>query len=475
MVGRWGRRIAVALPLAIALPLLGPVSIAQAATSTNYTGSTSDGGSWTADVPSNWNGILLIYSHGFGPPLAVDAPSPDANQALLGMGYALAGSSFGPAPPGSWWAMGSALRDQFETIADVERQVLPHMPSHVIAIGTSMGGLVSALESENANGRIDGSLTTCGLVAGGIQLNNYQLDGEYAMAQLLAPGVPIKLVRFLNPGDGLATGKQLDALAQQAQATPQGRARLALAMAFLNVSTWAPGQPMPAGNDFDAQESEQYQVEFTSGAVPLTAMDFVEFARYWIEYAAGNGNSQAGNGSWTMNVDFARLLHQSPYSPQVRALYHEAGLDLHDDLAALTASASINADAGAIAWLQQTSVATGRLQVPELDLHTISDQLVPVQQENYYARIVRTAGANSLLRQAFVERQNHCNFTTAELAAGLLAVQHRVETGRWDDVAKPDRLEARAVALHLGDAAFIQYHPDRLSGNNGPYKPALDS
>ena len=31
---------------------------------------------WIADVPANWNGTLLLYSHGFGPLTAADAPDP---------------------------------------------------------------------------------------------------------------------------------------------------------------------------------------------------------------------------------------------------------------------------------------------------------------------------------------------------------------------------------------------------------------
>ena len=52
-----------------------------------------------------------------------------------------------------------------------------------------MGGLISALEDQQSNGRLDGALTTCGLVAGGIQLNNYQLDGEYTMPSCSRPAV----------------------------------------------------------------------------------------------------------------------------------------------------------------------------------------------------------------------------------------------------------------------------------------------
>ena len=127
--------------------------------------------------------------------------------------------------------------------------LLPSKPVHVFAFGTSMGGLISALEDEHSNGRLQASLTTCGIVAGAVQLNNYQLDGEYTMSQLLGGGQNLKLVGFSSPGDGLTTAYALDNLAQQAQSTPAGRARLALAMSLMNVATWPVGQTMPAAND----------------------------------------------------------------------------------------------------------------------------------------------------------------------------------------------------------------------------------
>jgi hypothetical protein len=115
--------------------------------------------------------------------------------------------------------------------------------------------------------------------------------------------------------------------------------------------------------------------------------------------------------------------------------------------------------------------------VPELDMHTISDQLVPVQHENYYRHTVAFAGRSPLLRQAFVRRQLHCNFQPSELVAGVLAVQHRVETGHWGSVANPNALEASAARLaaadpNLGSPAIIPYHPAPLSGNKRAIRPA---
>ena len=112
-------------------------------------------------------------------------------------------------------------------------------------------------------------------------------------------------------------------------------------------------------------------------------------------------------------------------------------------------------------------VRAGRLEY----VRPVSDQLVPVQQERDYARAVRGAGARRLLRQAFVDRQLHCNFTPAEELASVLALEHRLDAGRWGSVARPERLQASAAALDLGGAAFIRYRPAALTGNNGRFLP----
>jgi hypothetical protein len=433
----------------------------SASASTSYSGTLADGATWTAQVPDNWNGILILASHGFGPPVIPPSGNlpPPVQNALLALGYAIAGSSYDP--NGSWWALESAVRDQFETV-DAFAAALGDEPDRVLALGTSMGGLVSALEAEQGAGVIDGALSTCGLVAGAIHLNNYQLDAEYAIAKLLMPSPGLKLVDFANPGEGAASGAALTAAVQAAQTTPEGRARLSLAFALLNVVPVAPGIPEPAPNDAAAVEATQY----ASAVQSFPLLNFIQFGRYWIELAAG------GNGSWTRGEDFAELLNHSPYHDGVRELYRSAGLDLKADLDTLNAGAAIGADPDAIASLGETSVPTGELEVPQLTLHTTADPLVPVQHESVYADVVRRAGGNSLLRQAYVDHWGHCTFTPAEIVASVEALRHRVETGRWDSVAQPQALQASASALGLGDAAFVHYTPPALSGDNGPFDPA---
>ncbi|WP_431904390.1 alpha/beta hydrolase [Amycolatopsis thermoflava] len=428
------RRLGVLL-LALALAVVLPAAPASAAT--RLTGTLPNGATWIADVPAGWNGTLVLFSHGFRPgPENPPADGPDAAtaQALLDRGYALAGSSYAHAG----WALDTAVADQLGTLAAVEERI--GAAREVVALGQSMGGLVSALLAEG--GRVDGVLTTCGLVGGGVNLNNYQLDGMHALAELLLPGQDVQLTGFTTPAQAAATVTALTTAVRQAQATSDGRARIALAASLMNMPTWATGPRPPT--DFAQQQQAQYT--WLSQTLP-----FVIPSRVSIVSVAG------GDSGWNTGVDYARLVHRSAQLPQVAALYRAAGLDLHADLDTLTRAADIAPDAGALAWMRRTSTPTGELRVPELTLHTIADQLAPVEYQRDYALRVARAGESALLRQAYVQRVGHCAFTPAEYLAGLFAVQQRIRTGAWSDAARPERLQE--VASTIGDAAFARYSP----------------
>lgn len=123
-----------------------PAAVAASdAASTHHTGTLADGATWVADVPASWNGTIILFSHGFGPLTAADAPDPATQADLLGLGYALVGSSYSGS---SWWALASAAKDQFASLAAVEK--ITGRPRRTIAWGESMGGLVSAEETQEA-------------------------------------------------------------------------------------------------------------------------------------------------------------------------------------------------------------------------------------------------------------------------------------------------------------------------------------
>ncbi|MFF5358575.1 alpha/beta hydrolase [Streptomyces scabiei] len=445
-------RAVTALAAAVVLALTsGSVSTAApraaAPAAERLTGTLPDGAAWIADVPEDWNGTLIVFSHGFGVTVPQNAPSEAVRLRLLDEGYALTGSSYDVSE--TLWALESAERDQVATVAAVTDRI--GEPVRTLSVGQSMGGLVNARLARSGAGGIDGALGLCGLVAGANDLHTYQLDAEYTIARLLLPDTPVKLVDFASEADGATTGRQLTDAVVAAQRTPEGRARVALAAAYLNLPAWAPGKQRPAAGDWEEQQAQQY------AWLAQGVLNRVEPARYHLEKALG------GNNSGNKGVDYARVLAGSQHAPLVRALYRKAGLDLRADLRNLTSHATVTADPSAALAGERTSSAGQGLAVPLLDVHTVADDLVPVEQESRFAARVRASGDAALLRQAYVERQGHCAFTTAETVAALHALESRLDAGRWGASATPGALQTAALALGLDGAAYVPYRPAALT------------
>ena len=421
--------IVLVVLLAMALGAV-PVAHAQAATTT-YAGILADGATWQIRVPADWNGTLLLYSHGYrapgSPNPAQDVSDPVTGGWLLDHGFALAGSSYAS----TGWAIREALADQAAVLDAFEARV--GRPRQTIAWGDSLGGMVTAGLVQRIPERLNGALPGCGVVAGAVATWNQALDAVFAFKVLLAPDSALRLVHITDPAANLALARQVLAAAQ---ATEAGRARLALVAALNDTPGWAdPTAPEPAPDDWATRQLNQYAN--LNGTFPFP------FAfRAELEARAG------GNPSWNLGVDYARQLQRSVDRDQVEALYREAGLDLAADLRILNRAPRIAPDLDAVGWAIRNIAFNGRLGgVPVLTIHTTGDPLVVVQQERAYAQAVRAAGDAGLLRQAFVHRAGHCTFTPAERIAAVQALLHRVETGAWDDAATPERLNPAAAAL----------------------------
>lgn len=446
--------LASAFTLACAGAVGAQAASASAATITSYSGTLADSAQWIAQVPAGWNGTVLLYSHGFGPLVAQDAPSAGSGAELLAQGYALVGSSYDV--NGSWWALDTAVSDQFGSLSAFLAASGLH-PQRTLAVGTSMGGLINSLIDQESYGRVQGAVTFCGLVAGGVDLNNYQLNAEYAMTELLpgAAGVPIR--DYASLGAGSAAGATLSAAVTAAQSTAAGQARIALSAALLNETDWTTGATPPAPGDYAGQELQEEEM-LTSGQ-----LSFIESGRYMISLAEG------GDSGYNIGVDYGALIRRSPYFGQLKALYQAAGLNLGADIATLDQHESYAPEGNSLYRTQVTSVNTGRLQVPELDVHTVSDQLAPVPFEATYALRVALAGSSPLLRQVYVNTIGHCNFTDADMVAAIDAMNNVAAKHHWTSGVTVGGLNDAANALDpsLGGGDFSTYHPNLLVVQNG--------
>lgn len=390
------------------------------------------GAAYKIEVPAQWNGTLLLYSHFYLPPgspnPAVDARDPVLGTWLLAHGYALAGSAYSH---GTGWAVEQALRDQMALLDFFARRVGP--PRRTIAWGQSSGGLISAGLVQQYPTHFAGALAMCAPLGGAVGFWNENLDVAFALKALLAPASGLQLTHIISPTANLQAAEQILAAAQR---TPQGRARVALAAALSDIPGWIdPTSAALAPGDFAAQERNQLVWE-QNYVVPFT------FAlRAELEQRAG------GNVSWNTGVNYMELLAHSSQRGEVQALYHQAGLSLAQDLATLQRTPRVAGDPSSVSYLSRNIDVTGKLQVPVLTMHTIGDGIAPVQNEQAYASVVAAAGRSNLLRQLYVQRAHHCSFTRAETLTALQTIVHRVDTGQWDNSTSPDVLNLEAADL----------------------------
>jgi pimeloyl-ACP methyl ester carboxylesterase len=425
--------------------LLLSISASASAAVTTIGGTLSDGAAYLIEVPAPWNGTLLLYSHGYVVPgsanPAQDVGDPLTRAFLLANGFALAGSSYAT----TGWAIHEALPDQI-AVLDAFHDLVG-TPTRTIAWGHSLGGIITAGLIQKFPDRFDAALPMCGVLSGGVASWNGALDSAFAFRTLLVPGSPLQIVNITNPNANLGLAESILAAAQ---ATPQGRARVALAAALADIPGWFdPALPEPAPDDFATQEVNQFlwasQVDFP--------FDFA--LRAELEFRAG------GNPSWNTGVNYKKQFAHSVDHDEVVALYVQAGLDLDADLDSLNDAVRISANQSSVECLEQNIIFDGNIGVPVLTLHTTGDGLVPNQNESAYTDVVREDGNNRFLRRTFVHRAGHCTFTPAETVTALVNLIRRLDTGHWPDLG-PDALNAEAAAfgsLNIAPPSFTRFAP----------------
>jgi pimeloyl-ACP methyl ester carboxylesterase len=425
--------------------LLLSFSASAFATISTHTGTLPDGATFLIEVPTPWNGTLLLYSHGYVTPgssnPAQDVGDLGTRAFLLTHGFALAGSSYAH----TGWAIQEALPDQIAVLDAFA--ALVGKPTRTIAWGHSLGGIITAGLIQRFPKRFDAALPMCGVLAGGVGIWNQALDAEFAFKTLLASASPLQVVNITNPSANLNLAEGFLAAAH---ATPQGRARLALVAALGDTPGWFdPASPEPAEDDFASQENNQFLWS------ALVDFPFVFALRAELEFRAG------GNPSWNTGVDYREQLEHSVNREEVRALYKLAGLNLNADLDTLNDAARITANPASVEYLEQNIIFNGDIDFPVLTLHTTGDGLVNNQNENAYKDVVDEAGNGRLLRQTFVHRAGHCTFTPAETVTALENLIKRLDTGIWPDL-KPGTLNAEAAALgplNIAPPAFLRFKP----------------
>lgn len=361
------------------------------------------GAPYTIKFPTNWNGKLLVYAHGYvdkaDHPGEVDnrsaaaSPNPALDPVLLGQGYALAGSAY----QDNGWAVKEGIHDTRLLTSFFNGRF--GKPDTTLLWGFSMGSLVTFASAEAANGVFDGYLAACAVGAGAPRAWDGALG--HLLAYKVAFGMP---AAWGTPGD-VRDDLDFDSevfpllLAQALNPSNFGK------FEFIRLVTQVGGEPnmlVPP------------PVWFPGGL--FTNMFFLTEARAELERRAGGPPTQNLTHTYTLTAaEKAYLL----------ATY---GLNADTLLAAMNAE-DYSAKTSARNYAEHWSDYSGKIKGPMLTLHTRVDTLVPPQHEAAYAATVAAAGRSNSLYQAFTTGQGHCNFTGPQLLNAVAVLDSWVSTG----------------------------------------------
>ncbi len=371
-----------------------------------------DGAKYRILLPAEWNGTLLLYSHGYRAPdpVAPDftvgstraEPSPGYNDGgvplarnLLSEGYALAGSGWAS----NGWAVDDGVKantDLYEFFSETVGT-----PERVYAWGDSLGGLVT-METVEANPDwVSGAAPLCGVVGGIVANMDLALDVAYGVRELIDPS--LQLTGYESAGAASSQLVSAGGKVRDAAASKKQRADV-LALALL-----ADARLQTKSQDGATVDSQV----LAATEAALIALRFGTAARYDIEQRFG------GNISDNTDTDYA-----ARFSDEDRALLDEVGGPGTSKriIAELADGPRETADRAAVKAARKTGgEPSGTIEVPTITLHTAADPLVAVQNQTL---LREASGATEDLVQLYTVAPDtypadpgapygagHCDFT----------------------------------------------------------------
>lgn len=386
---------------------------------------TLDGAKYQVQLPTTWNGTLLLWSHGYRnavpvPPLsptvdtdAEDSPSADTAAQLLAQGYALAGSSY----KSNGWAVQDGVRAGEELHDWFVKNV--GAPRRTYVWGASLGGLITELLSEKHGDWVSGAAPECGAVAGTTE----NLDGALAIAYMVKTLIDpsLKITGYASPAEAIAAFHQAQARVTAAAQDVAGGGT-AKVVAIATIGHLASQTKQFDGHDAVSQVSAKVEDI-------VTAMAFATFGQQ--EFATRVG----GQGLDISGFDFGKAVTDAD-----RSTVSAFGGNLDSIVAALAKGTRPEVDATARDKARAQGETTGRVTHPTVTLHDEQDPLVVPQNERVLGDRFFAAKDIDHLVQLFTKPPatyttapygaGHCTFTTTEQVGLVTALDHWVRTGQ---------------------------------------------
>lgn len=428
------RAAALALVAAIATVIVAPPqarAVDVTATYTTFSGKTADGSAVRARVPSSWNGVLLLFSHGYrqaGDPalpaatrIAADASSEAVAQDLLARGYAIAGSSYS--------------RNGFATAEGVRADELLYSwfrsrvgtPASLYVWGESLGGLITELFAEKHPELVDGVLQLGAVVGGTVRNFDLALDYEVMVKRLIDP--TLRLTNYTSYSQALGAFNHAYTAITTALASPDSSVKARMVSRLLAI------QMLLDGPDKSLHYDGVGLTNAVGAAVETvaTSLFYATVDRFEIERRVG------GNPSTNIGVDYR---HRISAADLARYASFGFGTGLLTSYAAAVQSsgARVAATPTARARLAALGTPTGRITAPTVNMHTAADPLVILQNQRVFVGMVAAAGRSALLQRLVTVPPStyvgsapygagHVNFTQTEVVGALTRLVQWASTG----------------------------------------------
>ena len=386
---------------------------------------TLNGAAYKIEMPTTWNGTLLLWSHGYrtavpAPPdnaapdtAPDDAPSPTTAAALLSQGYALAGSAYAT----NGWAVLDGVKageDLHQFFADKIGK-----PRRTYAWGASLGGLVTEIISEKNPDWVSGAAPECGAVAGTTE----NLDGALAIAYMVKTLIDpsLKISGYASSDEAIAAFKQAQTsvIAAAKDVAGGGTAKV---IAIATIGHLASQTKTYDGHDPVSGVSAKVETI-------LTDMGFATFGQQeFAERVKGQG------------LDITKLDFGSGVTDADRQTVKNFGGNLDAMLAKLAAGTRPAVGSAAREQAVAQGETTGKVTHPTVTLHDEQDPLVIPQNERALGDRFFTTGNASHITQLFTKPPatftapapygaGHCNFTETEELGLVATLDKWVRTG----------------------------------------------
>jgi pimeloyl-ACP methyl ester carboxylesterase len=325
-----------------------------------------NGAQFRIDVPENWNGVLLMYCHGYSPvagKYSQDPPNPLV-KAILDKGFAVAQSGYAA----GGWAIEEAVLDTQTLRRYFVRKY--GAPKETLVMGHSMGGFLTMKIMETFPNDYDGGLALCGPLAA----------SQWFMTRRVFD--PLVIFAYLFPGALPDPGKV------------------------------PPDYKMGPARDAEIQKLLDSQEE------KAAAM------RRWMDVRTNKELAATMTFFTFILMDLQQRGGGNPFDNR-NTVYDGLG----DDLAVNAGVKRYESTPRAAEYVRTYYTPTGHLTRPMLAINNVYDPLVPPWVANMYSLLAERAGSSADFVQQYAAGAGHCNFTPAETVAGLEQLRSWKGTG----------------------------------------------